>query len=201
MDGDIYIADSNYSSQVAGKSFLTGQWAIFNGTAWDGIPFAGGTSLPTGSVIAIAGNTIPQGYLPCNGYTLPRADYPYLFSAIGTLYNSGSEDEYHFSIPNYNSERRFLQGNTSAGTKTDPGLPELTGWLSNVWQRNTNPSTLSSGVFKNTTFNTIGTVGGAYYNDSFNDIQMQASWHNTIYGNSTTVQPKAQDVIFIIKYK
>jgi microcystin-dependent protein len=201
LDGDLYIADSDYSSQVAAKSFLAGQWAIFSGTAWDVIPFAGGTSLPTGSVIAYAGNTIPQGYLPCNGYTLPRADYPYLFSAIGTLYNSGSEDEYHFSIPNYNSERRFLQGNTSAGTKTSPGLPELSGHLSNVWQRNTNPSTLSSGVFKNTTFNTIGTVGGAYYNDSFNDIQMQASWHNTIYGNSTTVQPKAQDVIFIIKYK
>jgi microcystin-dependent protein len=201
LDGDLYIADSDYSSAVAGKSFLTGQWAIFNGTGWDGIPFAGGTSLPTGSVIAIAGSAVPQGYLPCNGYTLAKDDYPYLFAAIGTLYNSGSEDIDHFSIPNYNGERRFLQGNTSAGTKTSPGLPELTGWLSNVWQRNTNPSTLSSGVFKNTTFNTIGTVGGAYYNDSFNDIQMKASWSNTIYGASTTVQPKAQDVIFIIKYK
>jgi hypothetical protein len=201
LDGDLYIADSDYSSAVAGKSFLTGQWAIFNGTAWDAVPLQGGTGVPAGTVIAIAGNTIPQGYLPCNGYTLPRADYPYLFAAIGTLYNSGSEDIDHFSIPNYNSERRFLQASTSAGTKTAPGLPELSGYLSNVWQRNQNPSTLASGVFKNVTFNSWNIEGGAQAYSSFNDIQMQASWHNTIYGNSTTVQPKAQNVIFIIKYK
>jgi hypothetical protein len=191
MDGDIYIADSDYFSAVAEKSFLTGQWAISNGTAWDAVPFAGGTSLPTGSVIAHAGNTTPQGYLPCNGYTLARADYPYLFAAIGTLYNSGSEDSDHFFIPNYNNERRFLQGNTTAGTKTDHGLPELTGWLSNVWQRNTNPSTLSSGVFKNTTFNNSDVHAGGTSYDSFNDQQFLASWYNPIYGASTTVQPNA----------
>jgi hypothetical protein len=93
------------------------------------------------------------GDLPCNGYTIAKEDYPYLFSAIRTLYNSGSEDEYHFSIPNYNNERRFLPGNTTAGTKISLGLPELDGWLSNIWQRNQNPSTLASGVFKNVTFN------------------------------------------------
>jgi hypothetical protein len=128
-------------------------------------------------------------------------DYPYLFSAIGTLYNNGSEDNDHFSIPNYNGERRFLQGNTSAGNKTAPGLPELSGNLSNLWQGNTNPSTLALGVFKNTTFNNSDVNAGGYNYDSFNDIRMQASWHNAIYGASTTVQPPAQDVVFIIKYK
>jgi hypothetical protein len=99
MDRDIYIADSDYSSVVAGKSFLTGQWAIFNGTAWDVILIQGGTGVPAGTVIAYAGNTTPQGYLPCNGYTLATAEYPYLFASIGTLYNSGQEDVDHFSIP------------------------------------------------------------------------------------------------------
>jgi microcystin-dependent protein len=201
QDGDVYIADRDYSSAVAGKSFLTGQWAIFNGTSWDVIPFAGGTSLPTGSVIAHAGNTTPQGYLPCNGYTLVRADYPYLFAAIGTLYNSGSEDNAHFSIPNYNNERRFLQASTTAGTKTSPGLPNLQGHISNVWQRNTNPSTLASGVFKNTTFNNSDVHAEGYNYDSFNDQQFLASRYNAIYGASTTVQPPAQNVVFIIKYK
>jgi microcystin-dependent protein len=157
--------------------------------------------MPTGSVIAHAGNTTPQGYLPCNGYILPKSDYPYLFAAIGTLYNSGQEDNDHFSIPNYNNERRFLQGNTTAGTKTSPGLPELRGQLSNVWQRNINPSSLATGVFKNVTFNNSDVNAGGTNYDSFNDIRMQASWYNPIYGASTTVQPNAQDVIFIIKYK
>jgi microcystin-dependent protein len=201
LDGDFFVADSDYFSAVAGKPFLTGQWAVYNATSWDVIPLAGGASLPTGSVIAHAGNATPQGYLPCNGYTLAKSDYPYLFAAIGTLYNSGSEDNDHFSIPNYNSERRFLQGNASPGTKTSPGLPELSGHLSNVWQRNTNPSTLSSGVFKNTTFNNSDVNAGGYNYDSFNDQQFLASRYNTIYGNSTTVQPPAQNVVFIIKYK
>jgi hypothetical protein len=200
LDGDVYIADSNYSSAVAGKSFLTGQWAIFNGTSWDVIPLQESGGVPTGSVIAYAGHSVPQGYLPCNGHTLARADYPYLFAAIGTLYNNGSEDNDHFSIPNYNTERRFLQGNTTAGNKTSPGLPELSGNLSNLWQRNTDPSTLASGVFKNTTFNRWD-IGDGDTHSSFNDIRMQASWANPIYGASTTVQPSAQDVVFIIKYK
>jgi microcystin-dependent protein len=194
LDGDLYIADSDYSSQVAGKSFLTGQWAIFNGTAWDVVPFAGGTSLPTGSVIAIAGNVTPQGYLPCNGYTIAKSDYPYLFAAIGTLYNSGEEDENHFSIPNYNSERRFLQGNTTAGTKTPPGLPDITG----TFGVDNNTGDFTTGAF----FISRGGMGGAAGNSSSDfEASFSASRSSPIYGASTTVQPSAQDVIFIIKYK
>jgi hypothetical protein len=194
LDGDLYIADSDYSSPVAGKSFLTGQWAIFNGTAWDVIPLQGGTGVPAGTVTAYAGNAVPQGYLPCNGYTLARADYPYLFSAIGTLYNSGQEDANHFSIPNYNNERRFLQGNTSPATKRNPGLPDIYG----TFGVDNNTGAVATGAF----WISRSGVGGADGN-SGNDFQasFRASRYNPIYGASNTVQPPAQDVIFIIKYK
>jgi hypothetical protein len=202
LDGDFFVADSDYSSAVAGKSFLTGQWAVHNGTSWDIIPLAGGTSLPTGSVIAHAGSSVPQGYLPCNGYTLLKSDYPYLFSSIGTLYNNGSEDNDHFSIPNYNNERRFLQGSTTAGTKTPPGLPDVYGWLSNVWQRNLSQSGRAGEAFRSgpVAVYDLNTRGAPNY-DSHGDLTLQASYHNPIYGASDTVQPPAQDVTFIINYK
>jgi microcystin-dependent protein len=197
LDGDVYIADSDYSSTVAEKEFLTGQWAIFNGTSWDLIPFMGGgeTATPVGSVLAHAGNTTPQGYLPCNGYTLAKADYPYLFTAIGTLYNSGEEDDDHFSIPNYNSEKRFLQGATSAGTRTPAGLPNITGTFGSV---------LDNPVYNHAT-------GACYHYSQWNNtrwlsddgwiIGLDASLSNAIYGSSDTVQPLAQNVVYIIKYK
>jgi hypothetical protein len=31
------VADSDYSSTVAGKTFSTGQWAIFNGSSWEDV--------------------------------------------------------------------------------------------------------------------------------------------------------------------
>jgi hypothetical protein len=202
LDGDFFVADSDYSSSVAGKAFLTGQWAVHNGTSWDIIPLAGGASVPTGSVIAHAGSSVPQGYLPCNGYTLAKTDYPYLFSSIGTSYNNGSEDNDHFSIPNYNNERRFLQGSTTAGTKTSPGLPDVYGWLSNVWQRNLSQSGRAGEAFRSgpVAVYDLNTRGAPNY-DSHGDLTLRASYHNPIYGASSTVQPQAQDVTFIIKYK
>jgi hypothetical protein len=202
FDGDIVVADSDYSSTVAGKTFSTGQWAIFNGNAWDILPLVDTSSgVPAGSVIAFAGNTVPQWFLPCNGYTLSKTDYPYLFSAIGTLCNNGSETADKFSIPNYKNERRFRQASPSAGTKIAPGLPDLIGHLSNVWQRNLNPSTLASGVFGNTSFNNSDVHAGGSQYDSFNDEQFRASRDNPIYGASKTVHSPAQNVIYLIKYK
>jgi hypothetical protein len=194
LDGDIYIADTDYSSAVAGKSFLTGQWAIFNGTAWDVIPLQGGTGVPAGTVTAYAGNTVPQGCLPCNGYTLARADYPYLFSAIGTLSNSGGEDNNHFSIPNYNNERRFLQGNASPVTKRNPGLPDIYG----TFGVDNNTGAFTAGAFWISRTG-AGGAGGNSGNDF--EASFRASRYNPIYGASNTVQPPAQDVVFIIKYK
>jgi hypothetical protein len=120
-----------------------------------------------------------------NGYTLPKTDYPYLFSAIRTLYNSSQEDSDHFSIPNYNNERRFLQASQTAGNKTPPGLSEVSGWISNVWQRNLSQSYRAQGAFSSGPITQYdpNTRGSPNY-DSHGDLEFRASYH-----------------IFIIKYK
>ena len=50
--------------------------------------------IPTGSVIYTATNfggtaTLPVGYLRCDGSVLSKADYPELWDAIGSTFNSG----------------------------------------------------------------------------------------------------------------
>lgn len=70
---------------------------------------------PAGTILAIAGETRPVGYLFCNGKELLRSDYPDLFAAIGTTYG-GSGDK--FNLPDFRG--LFLRGfNGSAGYDTD----------------------------------------------------------------------------------
>ncbi len=54
--------------------------------------------IPVGAVIDYAGATLPKHYLLCDGSSVLRAQYPQLFTAIGTIW--GSVDSTHFSLPN-----------------------------------------------------------------------------------------------------
>lgn len=56
-----------------------------------------------GSVLPFAGTTasLPVGTLLCDGASYLRADYPDLFTAIGTVW--GSADSTHFNVPDLRS--------------------------------------------------------------------------------------------------
>jgi len=67
-----------------------------------------------GEIIPFAGSASPDPtWLFCDGSSVLRADYPDLFSVIGTTY--GSVDGTHFNLPD-------LQGRTVLGTGTGAGL-------------------------------------------------------------------------------
>jgi len=67
-----------------------------------------------GEIICYAGTTSPDpNWLPCDGSSLLRVDYPDLFDVIGTVY--GAADGTHFSVPD-------LRGRVSVGSGTGPGL-------------------------------------------------------------------------------
>lgn len=62
-----------------------------------------------GEIVPYAGSTSPQStLLMCDGQSLLRADYPELFSVIGTLY--GSADATHFNIPDLRGRTLIHQG-------------------------------------------------------------------------------------------
>ena len=58
-------------------------------------------TLPIGSICQYVGNTIPSGYLMCNGQAISRVDYADLFAVIGTSFGTG-DGVTTFNVPNFN---------------------------------------------------------------------------------------------------
>ena len=52
---------------------------------------------PVGSTVMFGGDTAPQGWLLCDGASYVQANYPALFTEIGTKF--GSVDSTHFNVP------------------------------------------------------------------------------------------------------
>jgi len=67
-----------------------------------------------GEIVTFAGSSNPStNFLPCDGASYLRSDYPDLFAAIGTVY--GAVDGSHFSVPD-------LRGRSPVGAGTGSGL-------------------------------------------------------------------------------
>ena len=124
-----------------------------------------------GFIYIAPANLIPDDCLACDGYVLKISDYKKLYSAIGKTYNTGVENDDEFRIPDYNISGRFLQPGTNIGTLVAAGLPQ-----------HTHSGTSSSNGAHTHTI----TVGNA---------------SNSIYKESSSVQPPSQLVHICIKYK
>ena len=161
------------------------------------------TYLPAvvGAVVAFAGSTTPDGWLLCDGSAVSRTTYAALYAVIGTTYGSG-DGSTTFNLPNLTD--KFIQGNATSGTVKSAGLPDIKGTLiARVTSYNgSNVISGATGAFA---------VGGkdSSSQDSVeqhsgqverNITDFAASRYNSIYGNSTTVQPPALTMRYIIKY-
>lgn len=158
---------------------------------------------------------LPKGYIKANGATVQRADYPRLVHFIeannlwtdDTTTNAGlfgkGDGSSTFVLPDYR-ERMMQYTERNIGMRRGAGLPNITGQIGKVWKgiwtlpTNTDYSgairpgepVANQGVpVQNATSGTIAT------HDNFN-----ASWSNSIYGSSNTVQPPAINVIPILRY-
>ena len=63
--------------------------------------------VPAGTVISVAMNNIPDGFLECNGAEISRTTYTNLYNAIGETYGSG-DGSTTFNLPDLRGE--FLRG-------------------------------------------------------------------------------------------
>ena len=163
----------------------------------------------TGMIFAFAGNSIPSGFLLCDGSKVSRTTYKKLFNVIGTTYGAG-DGSTTFTLPNLID--RFLEGSSAAGkyiaagfaagSYRESGLPNIeafydddigyanadrAGWHGAVYLGNLNSSRISEDA----------PPDGLKYCHTW---QFDASKSNPVYGKSNTVQPAALSCKFCIKY-
>lgn len=69
---------------------------------------------PVGSIFMFAGESIPAGYLNCDGRAVSRGNYAELFAAIGVLWGPG-DGATTFNLPD-------LRGRAGVGAGAGPGL-------------------------------------------------------------------------------
>ncbi len=157
-----------------------------------------GLLAPVGVVQAFAGSTTPEGWLLCDGSAVSRTDYADLYTVIGDTYGAG-DGSTTFNLPNLVD--KFIEGSAAAGTVKSAGLPNISGAVS--------PSVLSgsgavidvgTGVFDTGGETSVVKIAGSTSNLSYFTLNFSASRSNSIYGNSTTVQPPALTMRYIIKY-
>lgn len=82
-----------------------------DGAKWDCV------NTPAGTVSYFASNTVPNGYLACNGQAVSRTTYPELFAAIGTTFGAGDGSS-TFNLPDLRGE--FVRG-VDNGRAVDAG--------------------------------------------------------------------------------
>ena len=154
-----------------------------------------GSEVPAGTMQMFAGNTIPAGWLLCDGSAVSRTDYAKLFSAIGTTWGAG-DGSTTFNLPN--SIGRFAEGAATSGSYKSAGLPNITGTiaLGNTCYLGAE----SKGVFVTNGISTIQSNSPMGGSSQFNKVEFDASRSNSIYGNSDTVQPNSFTVRYVIKY-
>lgn len=70
---------------------------------------SGGDTLPIGAILPFSSDTIPNGWLLCDGSIVEQSDYPELFAVIGTTYGYYSRAD--FKLPD-------LRGRVAVGKNT-----------------------------------------------------------------------------------
>ena len=156
----------------------------------------------TGQLIAFCGTTLPDGYLLCNGALVSRTTYADLFAVIGATYGAG-DGSTTFALPDYRD--RVLQGASSShapGSYIAAGLPNITGEY--MYEHDLVGSQGKGAFAFRTTVSTElrdwGTIAAtAPYRFEWNRL-FNASLSNSTYGASSTVQPAAGTVQYLIKY-
>ena len=187
-------------------SVKDGQTIVDGTTVWK-VRNTRNADIPIGTIQAHMASKIPDGWLSLeSGQTVSRVLYPELWSwaqanapiisdadwvtksktqtSVG--YYSSGDGSTTFRLPKIVD---FIQGGspTDVGSWKAPGLPNITGSIGSLPSSASNP--IATGAF---TWG--GKTGASSYvttspGDKWYDPSFNASKSNSIYGNSTTIQP------------
>jgi microcystin-dependent protein len=114
-----------------------------------------------GEIRIFAGNFAPNGWMFCEGQTLPISENDVLFQLIGTTY--GGDGEETFNLPNLASRAAMHMGTGPDGTTYQIG--EMAG---------TEQETLSTQQIPNHTHTLLGSTDGASERNPANNVPAQS---------------------------
>lgn len=95
----------------------------YTGTAWTNLVSGGSGGVPTGTIMAFAGSTVPAGWVLCNGAAISRTTNSLLYASVGIAYGSG-DGSTTFNIPDLRGRTIFgldNMGGTAASRLTTTG--------------------------------------------------------------------------------
>ena len=156
-------------------------------------------SVPVGCIMYYGSTSAPSKWRICNGGAISRTTYADLFAVIGTRFGSG-DGSTTFNVPNLID--RFPQGNATPGTVKAAGLPNISGRSPQKIRTDAGAKLPASdwfGPFQQafTDYAQFQNIKG--YGAVAGYLNFNASKANSIYGNSSTVQPPALTLLPIIK--
>ena len=159
----------------------------------DGSGLTGITSTPASTVIYVAQNTAPTGYLKANGAAISRTTYADLFAAIGTTFGSG-DGSTTFNVPDLRGE--FIRAwDDSRGV--DSGRSFASAQADDFKSHNHRPRGLSGGGILTLGSQTESFIGGqraSAYTDSYGGVK---HIENT---GGTETRPRNIALLACIKY-
>lgn len=159
----------------------------------------GGNSALIGSVTWYAGYaSIPENYLLCDGSAISRKDYADLFTVIGITYGAG-DGSTTFNLPLL-TDGRFIEGNPTPSIQYEAGIPNIQATLGTTTLSTGSPATNKANETNPFYMEDLPRNGIDYGGNHLEWIFFDASRANSIYGNSSTVQPKSLTMRPLIKY-
>lgn len=185
------------TSSVTSFTLNPGDFAILttNATnAWSAIICRATVAQDTGCVIAVASETVPTGYLECNGAAVSRTTYASLFAAIGIIHGQG-DGSTTFNLPDYRG--RFLRG-WAHGSTLDPNRASRTA-MATGGQTGDHVGSVQADEFKAHTHNV--SCNDAATGDSEVYINAKAgNFKTTSSTGGDETRPTNANVMFCIKY-
>ena len=147
-------------------------------------------AMPTGMIFPWPGDTPPEGAIVADGRELNRKTYKGLFNIYGTKYGAG-DGSTTFNVPDLDG--RFIELTTDAGSVgqfVEPGLPNISGTVG--FGGPTTISSCSTGAFfweRNSESKTYISAWSTGQSSEYQLLRYLASKSNSLYVNTTTVQP------------
>ena len=160
---------------------------------------------PVGFIGLWGEDTLPSGWLLCNGAAVSRVTYAKLFTRIGTKYGAG-DGSTTFNLPDFRDRYPIGTGVNATGTKIAEQLPNIKGMFQ-IRQTAVSGGTgysetivSTSGLCSSTTVvPAAGTHPLSGITANRDQVNFNANSSNSTYINSGKVYPLSLALNFIIK--